>query len=244
MNFNNIDSKIEINLKRIDFYHNLYQRNQNKFSFLIIIYSFICFYILEIIKYPFREKYEAQDCFYVLFLLVFIFYLYKSISKTYFLVKPVEIAYLNQPKYFYNEVKEMYKKELKIKGKKLLNEYIKHSYLKETESVLENNVEVYNTKSQIFYDNFKNILICLILYVFLASYVIIQNKKQSTSFELQNFKEIINYKDSIIMAKTEKPKVDPKMVITTKPVMVKESVNMNMQKKENVNKKINNNTKK
>ena len=61
MDFNNIDSKIEINLKRIDFYHNLYQRNQNKFSFLIIIYSFICFYILEIIKYPFREKYEVQD---------------------------------------------------------------------------------------------------------------------------------------------------------------------------------------
>ena len=236
MDFNNIDNKIEANLKQIEFYQNLYQRNQNKFSFLVLIYSFICFYIIELLKYPFKKNYEFQDFLYVALLFLFLFLLYKSLCKTYSLIKPINVAYLNQPKFFYVEILSQYKEKLKTDNDELLNEYVKTTYLNETEIVLENNIVVFKNKSQTFYENFEYILKCFLLYIFLSSFVIIQKKEDKTEIELKNYKEIINYKNSIKMS-NEKPKVDPKLVITTTPVMIKESINMKMEKKDSTSQK-------
>lgn len=234
MNFLDINTKIETNLKQIEFYHSLYQKIQNKFSFLVIIYSFIFFYLVEIVKYPFKSDYQIYDYFYLILTIIFLVTLFLSIKETYELIKPIEVAYLNQPKHFYLKTLEEYKTKLKTEDEKTLNEYLKVSYLNEIEEVLENNINVYQNKNSSFYKTFKKIFWSLILYVTLSSFVIIQKKEEKNKIEIENYKEIVNFLKENKMAedkKNETPKVDPKLVIKTTPVMVKESITLNMQTK-------------
>jgi hypothetical protein len=241
MNLLDINTKIEANLKQIEFYHSLYQKLQNKFSFLVIIYTFICFYIIEIIKYPFKSDFQLYDLIYILVLCAFLFAFYLSLKETYELIKPIEVAYVNQPKHFYIKTLENYKLKLKTEDEDILNEYLKVSYLNEMEQVLENNINVYQNKNSSFYKAFKKIFWALILYVILSSFVLIQKKENNNKIEIENYKEILTYIKENKMAdekKIDKPKVDPKMVIETKPVMVKESVTLNMEKKDSNSEKV------
>jgi fucose 4-O-acetylase-like acetyltransferase len=234
MNFLDINTKIDNNLKQIEFYHSLYQKLQNKFSFLVIIYTFICFYFIEIIKYPFKSKLDFYDIIYIYVLLLFLVILLLSLKKTYELIKPIEVAYINQPKHFYVNTLMDYKEKLKTEDEETLNEYLKVTYLTEIEQVLENNINIYQNKNNSFYQAFKKIFSALILYVILSSVVIVQKKEEKNSLEIKNYKEIITYLKENKMAEekqNEKPKVDPKLVIKTTPVMVKESVTLNMQTK-------------
>jgi hypothetical protein len=229
-NYLDIDTQIDLNLKQIEFYHSMYEKNQNKFSFLVIIYSFICFYLLELTKYVYKLPNSLQDYIYLAAFICLIYFLFKCINKTYSLLKPIEIAYLNQPQFFYKELFHMYQQKLIPQDEAIINEYIKASYLEETETVLSHNISVYQKKSKNFYDVFKTLFITFIIYIFLASYVFIQKKDEKPTVVIENYKEIFNYKDSI-MSKTEKPKVDPSQVIRTQPVMIKESINLNAERK-------------
>lgn len=53
-----------------------------------------------------------------------------------------------------------------------------------------------------------------------SSFVIFEKRNQKNSIEVQNYKEIVNYINNKNMS--EKPKVDPKLVITSNPVLVKQ----------------------
>lgn len=61
-------------------------------------------------------------------------------------------------------------------------------------------------------------MVTLILYIITASF---EKRNQNTQFEIHNYKEIINYIKSISMS--DKPKIDPKMIITSEPIAVKQS---------------------
>lgn len=236
MNFLEINTKIEINLKQIEFYHSLYQKNQNKFSFLVIIYSFICFYLIEIIKYPFKDELQILDFAYIVALIVFLWILCLSLRCTFQLIKPIEVAYLNQPKYFYKQILEDYKLKLQTQDEDVLNEYLKVTYLTEIEEVLDNNITVYQTKSTAFYNTFKKVFWLLIMYIALSSFVIIQKRDDKNIIEIENYKEIIKHINKTKMAeeksKDEKPKVDPNLVIKTSPKMINESITLNMERRD------------
>lgn len=234
MNLLDINTKIETNLKQIEFYHSLYQKLQNKFSFLVIIYSFICFYLIEIIKYPFKTNIYYYDFIYIGVLLFFLIFLGLSLKATYELIKPIDVAYINEPKHFYLKTLEEYKVQLATEDEEILNEYLKVTYLNEIEQVLENNRNVYRNKNSCFYKTFKKIFWSLTLYVVLSSFVIIQKKEEKSKIEIENYKEIITFLKENKMAedkKNENPKVDPKLVIKTTPIMVKESVTLNKETK-------------
>jgi len=160
--------------------------------------------------------------------LLFLYLLTISIFKTYHFLKPINISYLHEPKFFYNNILNQYKKKLKTDDKDTLNEYVNYTYLLEIEKSLENNIKAYKEKSHLFYLAFKTILSTLLVYIILSSFVIFEKRNQKSEIELKNYKEIINYLNQIKMAE-EKPKLDPKMVITTQPVTVKQSGSLNSQ---------------
>jgi len=221
-------SKIEINQKQLEFYYDLYQNLQSKFSFLVVIYSFIFFYLIELVKFLFDINLNIIGCIYTMVFLLFLYLLTISIFKTYHFLKPINISYLHEPKFFYNNILNQYKKKLKTDDKDTLNEYVNYTYLLEIEKSLENNIKAYKEKSHLFYLAFKTILSTLLVYIILSSFVIFEKRNQKSEIELKNYKEIINYLNQIKMAE-EKPKLDPKMVITTQPVTVKQSGSLNSQ---------------
>lgn len=87
-------SKIEINQKQLEFYYDLNQKLQSKFSFLAVIYSFIFFYLIELIKYALDTKLNFNGILYLIIFFLFILLLIKSILKIYNFLKPVDISYL------------------------------------------------------------------------------------------------------------------------------------------------------
>lgn len=237
MNIFDVNSKIESNLKQLDFYHDLYQKLQSKFSFLVVIYSFIFFYLIELFKYIIEIKWNFIDIIFLIFFIIFLVALIISIVRTYDFLKPIDISYLNQPKFFYNDILEEYKTKLETDDEATLNEYVNHTYLLECEKALENNISAYKEKSHKFYLNFKTILQTLIIYIILSSFVIFEKRNSSNEIHLQNYKEIINYLKKDKMAQ-EKPKVDPKMVISTQPVTVKQSGSLSAQTKQTTKTKV------
>jgi len=239
-NFLDIDEKIEANCKALDFYYNNYQKTQSKLSLLVLLYSIISIYIVQILKFPF-DKFKEVDCsifiIYLILLLCFLYLFIASIYNTFNILKPEDVAYLNNPNYFYVDIKKQYEESLETDDEDVLNAYLKETYLNELEIALTKNIELYTTKSRYFYNAFTKLLPALILYV-LCSGIVIFNTDEKTEIEIKNYKEIIKYSDTIKTSKNslimadDKPKqtptkdtikIDPARVIKTQPIVVKES---------------------
>lgn len=226
MNIFDTKNKIEINQKQLEFYYDLNQKLQSKFSFLVVIYSFIFFYLIELFKYAIEIKFNFIGILYIILFISFLFLLICSFYKTYNFLKPINISYLNEPKYFYNNILEQYRIKLKTEDEEVLDQYVNYTYLLEIEKSLEDNISAYQEKSHKFYLAFKMILSTLLIYIIISSIVIFEKRNQKNEIELHNYKEIIDYINRKEMAE-EKPKFDPKMVIVTKPVTRKESGSLN-----------------
>ena len=222
-----LESKIESNNKQLEFYYESYDKLDNKFSFLILLYSFLFVYIVELFKFLCDFKFSLFYFVFSVLFILFLGFLVASIRFTYMLQRPVEIFYTDEPKYYYTTLLDEYKlllnigDDISVENEELLNEYINLTYLGEQESALSNNIVAYRDKRKYFYYNFNCMLITLVLYVITSSFVIFEKRNQNTQFEIQNYKEIINYLKTIKMA--EKPKVDPKMIIVKQPIAVKQS---------------------
>jgi hypothetical protein len=89
------------------------------------------------------------------------------------MLKPVDVAYMNAPKIFYNDLKDQYLKSLDAKEHHLINEYIKTSYLQELEKAIHTNSELFEQKSGYYYKAFTKGLIALPFYLLCSSFVII-----------------------------------------------------------------------
>ncbi|WPO89882.1 hypothetical protein [Chryseobacterium sp. HR92] len=221
-----VESKIEVNNKQLEFYYEMYDKLETKFSFLVVIYSFMFIYMIELFKYFIDADITLTNAVFIILFIVFLVFLGTSLHYTYLLQKPVDIHYLNEPNHFYidklNEYKTKlnYNDELNSDDEYILNEYVNLTYLDEQEIALSKNIKAYRKKRGLYYKNFNIILLCLVLYVFISSFVIFEKRKENTSFDLKNYKEVINYLNSKKMS--EKPKVDPKMVIPGNPVAVKQ----------------------
>jgi hypothetical protein len=152
-NFLDIDEQIEANIKALEFYYNNYQKVQNKLSILVLIYTIISVYIVQLIKFPFGKSIKTECIVFIVFIilmLAFISLLVLSVYHTFQMLKPENVAYLNNPKYFYNNVKKKYEKSLETEDEDIINAYLKVSYLNELENALEQNINLYELKSRYF----------------------------------------------------------------------------------------------
>ncbi|MCZ8330412.1 MAG: hypothetical protein O9282_03775 [Flavobacterium sp.] len=198
-NFLDIDEKIEANGKALEFYYNNYQKTQSKLSLLVLLYSIISIYIVQILKFPFDKYKEVETSIFIIYLILLLYFLYlfiASIYNTFQILKPEDVAYLNNPNYFYVYIKKQYEESLETNDEDTLNAYLKETYLNELEIALTKNIELYKTKSRYFYNAFTKLLPALILYV-LCSGIIIFNTDEKTEIEIKNYKEIIKYSDTI-----------------------------------------------
>jgi hypothetical protein len=240
-NYLDIDEQIELNNKVLDFYYSSYQKTQSKISILVLIYSVIAIYILQVVKYPFETFTESNWILisvYSILLLGFIVMLSISIQNTYLLLKPIDVAYLHYPKYYYTEIKSQYEESLETDNEEILNEYVKATYLNEMEEAIQHNSYLFMIKSKYYDFAFKSALAAVLTYLLCTGFVIFKDEKPK-DFNLKNYEEIITKIDSlkiindklIIMSdKKETPKqdsgkvkVDPNKVIKTQPKMIREN---------------------
>src|SRR5690606_12136393 len=110
--FNSLDENIDQNLKANDFYYNMYDKLQNKISFIVLLYTFICFYIVEIIRYPFSNYDTCEGKYYILGLIFFLLSLGFCLYYSFKLVVPETMFFINQPKIFYKELKVSYQEKI------------------------------------------------------------------------------------------------------------------------------------
>jgi len=240
-NYLDIDEQIELNNKVLDFYYSSYQRTQSKISILVLIYSVIAIYILQVVKYPFETFPESNWVLisvYSIVLLGLIVLLSISIRYTYLLLKPIDVAYLHYPKHYYTEIKSQYEETLDTDDEEILNAYVKATYLNEMEEAVMHNSYLFEIKSKYYDFAFKSALAAVLTYLLCAGFVIFKDDKPK-DFNIKNYKEIITEIDSlkiindksIIMSdKKETPKqdsgkvkIDPNKVIKTKPKMIREN---------------------
>ena len=118
-----------------------------------------------------------------------------SIRNIYLLLKPVDVAYIHYPEFYYKEIKEQYIKELETDDEEILNAYIKATYLNELEIAVKHNAELFETKSKYYDMAFKKALISLAIYLLCSGFVIFEPEKPK-DINLNNYKEILTTIDS------------------------------------------------
>lgn len=124
---------IELNEKRLEQYTSAYQKVLERLTSIILIYSAITIFLVPI----------AQDIFFLeikhglLFICfaVFVILFFISVTFSIKLIIPVEVAYLEIPKRYYEEYRLAY--EQTIKNEDEIKILLKASYINELETALE-----------------------------------------------------------------------------------------------------------
>lgn len=185
--FLNIDEKISMSEKYLDFHYSNYQRIQVKLSVLTIIYTLISIFLIQVIKFPFSNWEELMSfpiLIYINLLVVFLVALAFSIYYAYKVLKPINNAYLNPPRVFYNELEKQYRNKLPSEKHLYINQHIKASYLKELELAIDINLKAYQEKSNNYDNAFAKGLLALVFYIFCVSFTMIYESETIQKVEI------------------------------------------------------------
>jgi hypothetical protein len=236
ISFYDLDYIITINEKRLEEFTNAYQKNQDKFTNILIIYSAVAVFIVPIIQSLFFTNKIRNWLHYTSFFIFSLFFLYSL----WFLIKlliPVNVAYLIEPKTFYEKLRLEYEAE----GKKQeeTDKYLKASYINELEKAVATNNIAFKRKGLFYFRALTGALICLVPYlVCLAFHFSIKNDNIQ-KVEIVNVAKSINFDKNNSMSKertnnspstsntttttTRLPGINPNEVKPVNPQMVKEN---------------------
>ena len=253
VSFYDLDYIIEINEKRLEQYSNAYQKNIDKFTNLLIIYSAITIFLIPIIQTLFLS--EARHWLhYVAFSLFAIPFIY-SIIFTIRLLIPVEVAYLVEPKIYYEKLRLEYEQE----GKKQADadKYLKASYINEPEKAVAANNFVFKRKGLFYFRALSSALIASIPYLLCLAFHFSIKNDNIQKVELVKPIEVSNFGKTKAMSKdssnnttntsatssttttttTQLPGINPNDVKPSNPQMIKENFNSQNEKKDSGSKK-------
>ena len=245
--FYDLDYIIELNEKRLESYQANYQKTQEKLSTLMIFYSIIGFFLFPIIDLIINENssifFKIGFGFLILFVLVSIYYFIRFLM-------PVNVAYLNSPRVYYEDKRLEYEKIHKTNDK-LIDTLLKSSYIDELHQALERNIELFENKGRLFFNALKFALISLIPFILCVGIKISQKEDKIQKIEIVNIRKSLTL-DSIkasIMSnnnattkpansinQTPAPKlphVDSAQIIRTAPKLIKENFSNTETKKSN-----------
>jgi hypothetical protein len=237
--FYDLDYIIEINEKRIEQYLSAYQKVLERLTNIILIYSAITIFLISIIKIVFFNKdcpWSLYTCFGV-FALLFLASLYHTVR----LIMPVEIAYLDAPKKYYQELRLTY--EQTIKNQAEIEKLIKASYIDELETTLSNYEQLFRRKSSFYYNALMYGLLSAVPYIICIGFHISKKEENIQKVEVVNSEKISNLlkidsmskanktiadspsntKASVTGITTKLPGVDNTQVIPSSPIIVKEN---------------------
>lgn len=145
--FYDLDYIIEMNEERLEQYSNFYQKNIDKFTTILVLYSSFAIFLIPMIQTLF---FEAVKChwFYHLSFFVFICLLAVSLINTVLLLMPVEIVHLIEPKLYYKEYIEDYDAENISQNE--IDILLKSSYISELERAIKANKKNFKKKESFY----------------------------------------------------------------------------------------------
>lgn len=165
IDFYDIDTQIEMNEKALSFYHSSYQKTQTKFSILVVFFTIIAANFVEVsIGLSACIMGELNTFVALVYFLSFLFsviFVGKAIIQTYQFIVSKEIAYLNEPEYFYKNIRNQYI-ENGYKDEHELNNLVKNTYLLELEKAVSHNQNVFESKSTYFAEALNSLLLAII----------------------------------------------------------------------------------
>lgn len=189
--FKDIDYQIDLNEKRLDFYNSSYQKTQSKFAIIMIFYSLFAVYVAQLLFFIGDcingSVSELSISFYIGSLVVFVFFLGKSIYHTYKFLVPIEIAYMELPEIFYKDTMDMYRQNGIAEAD--LNKKTKDSYLLQQEESLKHNRNAFEDKSELFYKALINAIFAIIPFVIAVSFYV-GNKDDIQKVKIENIEQL------------------------------------------------------
>lgn len=145
--FYDLDDIIKMNEERLEQYSNFYQKNIDKFTTILVLYSAFAIFLIPIIQTLF---FEAAKChwFYHFSFFVFICLLTVSLVNTILLLKPVAIVHISEPTLYYKGYKHDYEHETISQNE--VDILLKSSYISELEEAIKSSKILFKQK-EIFY---------------------------------------------------------------------------------------------
>lgn len=236
ISFYDLDYIIDLNERRLEQYSDAYQKNLDKLTNILIIYSAIAVFIVPVIQSTFlgaTASFTHYFCFF-LFALLFSY----SIFFTVRLLIPVNVAYLIEPKMYY----ESYRLTYEGQGRSQLeaDKLIKASYIDELEKAVTINNAVFKKKGQFYYRALISGLTCCVPYIFCIAFHFANKSDEIQKVEIVNTTKNRNFNQSSDMSKsnnnssnasssstttttTQLPGVNATDVKPSNPQMVKEN---------------------
>lgn len=170
-----------------------------------------------------------------LFFYVFSFILF-SILLNYLI--PVSVAYLIEPKHFYEKLRLEY--EAEGKNAEATDNYLKASYINELEKAVSTNNEAFKRKGLFYFRALTSALICAVPYMICLAFHFAIKNDDIQKVEIVNASKFLNFNKTINMSKdtsnnnssstsstttttTRLPGINPSEVKPVNPQMVKEN---------------------
>jgi|SRR5215204_4396500 len=236
LSFYDLDYIIDLNERRLEQYTNAYQKNLDKFTNLLIVYSAIAVFIVPVIQTLFLSGIRHWLHYVSFFLFLFLFI--HSVIYTIRLLIPVNVAYLIEPKTYYEKLRLEYEKEGKDEA--VTDKYLKASYINELEKAVAANNYVFKRKGLFYYRAFSTALMAVIPYLLCLAFHFSIKEDNIQKVELVNAKKIATFIKTPDMAKdtnnntsttsttttsntTQLPGINPNEVKPSNPQMVKEN---------------------
>lgn len=235
ISFYDLDYIITVNEKRLEEFTNAYQKNQDKFANVLIIYSVIAVFVIPIVQSLFFTKEIRHWLHYTSFFVFLCVFLYSLL----FLIKlliPVEVAYLIEPKTFYEKLRLEY--EAEGKDKETADKYLKASYINELEKAVATNNFAFKRKGLFYFRALTSALISLVPYLTCLAYHFSIKNDNIQKVEIVNVPKITSFNKNTSMAldtsnnttsstttttTTMLPGINPSEVKPVNPQMIKEN---------------------
>jgi len=196
-NFYDLDYIIEINEKRLEEYTSAYQKVLERLTNIIIVYSGLTIFLLPIIQDITGN--EINHWLMYISFLIFIFLFSLSIFFTVRLIIPIEIAYLESPKIYYEDYRLQYEQtNVETEVPNLL----KASYITELESALSTNYTVFSKKSSFYYNALMYGLLSVVPYIICLGFHISKKEDKIEKVQIVNSEILSKLHKIDTMAKT------------------------------------------
>ncbi len=237
--FYDLDYIIEINEKRLEQYSNAYQKNIDKFTNILVIYSAFTIFLIPTIQSLFFTNTKCHWLHWAsfsLFVILFLISLYFTVR----LLIPVEVAYLQEPKIYYETYLIGYKNDMPATADDEIDKLVKASYINELEQAVHSNNEIFKRKGLFYYRAFTLAMLASVPYLLCIGFQLsikeekvqkveiinnlsIFSKNQQMSNSTDQTKQGSNTSSSTSGTTTKLPGVDNTLVRPSKPQMVKEN---------------------
>lgn len=144
--FYDFDYIIDLNEQRLMQYSSTYREEMGRLTTIILIYSAMAFFSLPIIR---EVLYGATKN--SLMIVTFLMYLVLFSVSVFYTVRfiiPVELNFVQAPKYYYGTVRKQY--ESLIEGREMIERLLKGKYIFELEKILDLNEGIINKKRSFY----------------------------------------------------------------------------------------------